>query len=177
MAGPIDESSKSVRPRPRSVTAYCSTWASPWRLSDGAAAALLASAEFAKEIGATPLARWVGYAVAGVEPEIMGIGPVPASQKLLARTGVSIDQIDVIELNEAFASQAVACINELGADRSRVNPNGGAIAMGHPIGATGAILLTKLVHELERTGKKYGVVTLCIAGGMGIASVVENMRV
>ena len=107
----------------------------------------------------------------------MGMGPVYATLKALKQTNLSMADLDVVELNEAFASQAIACVNELGLDYSKVNPNGGAIAMGHPIGATGAILLTKLVHELERTGKKYGVVTLCIAGGMGIATIVENMRV
>lgn len=106
----------------------------------------------------------------------MGIGPVPATRKALKQVGLSIEDIDVIELNEAFASQSLAVIEELGLDQRKVNPNGGAIAMGHPIGATGAILMTKLIHELERTGKRYGLVTLCIAGGLGITTIVENCQ-
>ncbi|MBZ5199770.1 thiolase family protein [Planomicrobium chinense] len=145
--------------------------------NDGAAALLVMSEDEALKQGFQPKARVIAQAAVGCSPELMGMGPVHATFKALKQADLKIEDIDIIELNEAFASQAVACINELGADRSRVNPNGGAIAMGHPIGATGAILLTKLVHELERTGKKYGVVTLCIAGGMGIASVVENLRV
>ncbi|MGK7377077.1 thiolase family protein [Planococcus sp. 1R117A] len=145
--------------------------------NDGAAALLVMSEDEALKRGYQPKARVIAQAAVGCSPEIMGMGPVHATFKALKQVDLKIEDIDIIELNEAFASQSVACINELGADRSRVNPNGGAIAMGHPIGATGAILLTKLTHELERTGKKYGVVTLCIAGGMGIAAVVENLRV
>lgn len=145
--------------------------------NDGAAALLVMSEDEALKRGYQPKARIIAQAAVGCSPEIMGMGPVHATFKALKQVNLKIEDIDIIELNEAFASQSVACINELGADRSRVNPNGGAIAMGHPIGATGAILLTKLTHELERTGKKYGVATLCIAGGMGIASVVENLRV
>lgn len=145
--------------------------------NDGAAALLVMSEDEALKRGYQPKARVIAQASVGCSPEIMGMGPVHATFKALKQVGLKIEDIDIIELNEAFAAQAVACINELGADRSRVNPNGGAIAMGHPIGATGAILLTKLTHELERTGKKYGVATLCIAGGMGIAAVVENLRV
>lgn len=145
--------------------------------NDGAAALLVMSEDEALKRGYQPKARVIAQASVGCSPEIMGMGPVHATFKALKQVGLKIEDIDIIELNEAFASQAVACINELGADRSRVNPNGGAIAMGHPIGATGAILLTKLTHELERTGKKYGVATLCIAGGMGIAAVVENLRI
>lgn len=145
--------------------------------NDGAAALLVMSENEAMTRGYQPKARVIAQASVGCSPEIMGMGPVHATFKALKQVGLKIEDIDIIELNEAFAAQAVACINELGADRSRVNPNGGAIAMGHPIGATGAILLTKLTHELERTGKKYGVATLCIAGGMGIAAVVENLRV
>ncbi|WP_342599188.1 thiolase family protein [Psychrobacillus sp. FSL H8-0483] len=145
--------------------------------NDGAAALLVMSEEEALKRGFKPKARVIAQASVGCSPELMGMGPVYAMLKALKQTDLTIADLDVVELNEAFASQAVACVNELGLDYSKVNPNGGAIAMGHPIGATGAILLTKLVHELERTGKKYGAVTLCIAGGMGIATIVENMQV
>lgn len=144
--------------------------------NDGASALLVMSEEEAVKRGFHPKARVVAQASVGCSPEIMGMGPVHASFKALKQAGLKIEDIDIVELNEAFASQAVACINELGLDRSKVNPNGGAIAMGHPIGATGAILLTKLMHELERTGKRYGLVTLCIAGGMGIATIIENLK-
>ena len=145
--------------------------------NDGAAALLVMSEDEALKRGYQPKARIIAQASAGCAPELMGMGPVYATLKALKQTNLSMADLDVVELNEAFAAQAIACVNELGLDYSKVNPNGGAIAMGHPIGATGAILLTKLVHELERTGKKYGVVTLCIAGGMGIATIVENLRV
>ena len=145
--------------------------------NDGAAALLVMSEEEALKRGYKPKARIIAQASAGYDPELMGMGPVSATLKALKQTNLTMADLDVVELNEAFAAQAIACINELGLDEHKVNPNGGAIAMGHPIGATGAILLTKLVHELERTGKKYGVVTLCIAGGMGIATIVENLRV
>ena len=134
------------------------------------------SKEKAEELGLQPKVKIIAQAAAGVDPSIMGIGPVPATLKALKQTGLSMEDIDVIELNEAFASQSLAVINELGLDQSKVNPNGGAIAMGHPIGATGAILMTKLIHELERTGKRYGLVTLCIAGGLGITTIVENCQ-
>lgn len=145
--------------------------------NDGAAALLVMSEDEALKRGFKPKARVIAQASVGCSPELMGMGPVYAMLKALKQTDLTIADLDVVELNEAFASQAVACVNELGLDYSKVNPNGGAIAMGHPIGATGAILLTKLVYELERTGKKYGAVTLCIAGGMGIATIVENMQV
>ncbi|MDI2585584.1 thiolase family protein [Psychrobacillus sp. NEAU-3TGS] len=145
--------------------------------NDGAAALLVMSEEEALKRGYKPKARIIAQASVGCAPELMGMGPVYAMQKALKQTNLSMADLDVVELNEAFAAQAVACVNELGLDYDKVNPNGGAIAMGHPIGATGAILLTKLVHELERTGKKYGAVTLCIAGGMGIATIIENMQV
>ena len=145
--------------------------------NDGAAALLVMSEDEALKRGYQPKARIIAQASAGYDPELMGMGPVSATLKALKQTNLAMADLDVVELNEAFAAQAIACINELGLDERKVNPNGGAIAMGHPIGATGAILLTKLVHELERTGKKYGVVTLCIAGGMGIATIVENLRV
>ena len=142
--------------------------------NDGAAALLVMSKEKAKELGLQPKVKIIAQAAAGVDPSIMGIGPVPATRKALKQAGLSIEDIDVVELNEAFASQSLAVIEELGLDQTKVNPNGGAIAMGHPIGATGAILMTKLIHELERTGKRYGLVTLCIAGGLGITTIVEN---
>lgn len=145
--------------------------------NDGAAALLVMSEDEALKRGYKPKARIIAQASVGCAPELMGMGPVYAMQKALKQTNLTMADLDVVELNEAFAAQAVACVNELGLDYSKVNPNGGAIAMGHPIGATGAILLTKLVHELERTGKKYGAVTLCIAGGMGIATIIENMQV
>lgn len=143
--------------------------------NDGAAALLVMSEEAAKKHGFQPKARVVTQASVGLAPELMGMGPVYALRKALKQADLTVADLDVVELNEAFAAQAVACINELGLTTEQVNPNGGAIAMGHPIGGTGAILLTKLVHELERTGKRYGAVTLCIGGGMGIATIVENL--
>lgn len=145
--------------------------------NDGAAALLVMSEDAAGRHGLTPKARIVAQAASGCSPELMGMGPVGATQKALRQAGLTVNDLDVIELNEAFASQSIACINELELDSDKVNPNGGAIALGHPIGATGAILMTKLLHELERTGGRYGLVTLCIAGGMGIATIVENLRV
>ncbi|WP_107948481.1 thiolase family protein [Lysinibacillus parviboronicapiens] len=144
--------------------------------NDGAAALLIMSNEKALELGYKPKVKILAQAAAGVDPSIMGIGPVPATLKALKQANLSIQDIDIIELNEAFAAQSIAVINELGLDINRVNPNGGAIAMGHPIGATGAILMTKLIHELERTGKRYGLVTLCIAGGLGVSTIVENCQ-
>ena len=144
--------------------------------NDGAAALLVMSEEAAERHGLIPKARIVAQASSGCSPDIMGMGPVGATQKALHQAGLTVADLDVIELNEAFAAQAVACINELGLDIEKVNPNGGAIALGHPIGATGAILMTKVLHELERTGGRYGLVTLCIAGGMGIATIVENLK-
>ena len=123
-----------------------------------------------------PMARVVSFAVAGVSPEIMGVGPVPATKKALKRAGLEIKDIDLIELNEAFASQAVAVIRELGMDLERVNVNGGGIALGHPLGCTGAKLTTQLIHEMGRRGVKYGMVTMCIGGGMGAAGIFENLQ-
>ncbi|MGE0042172.1 MAG: acetyl-CoA C-acyltransferase [Vicinamibacterales bacterium] len=143
--------------------------------SDGAAAVVLTSAGYARERGLTPLARFVGYATAGVRPELFGIGPVPAINKVLAQTGLSLDDIDLIELNEAFASQALACMQELGIDPARLNVNGGAIALGHPLGCTGAKLTTTLVHEMRRRGARYGMVTMCVGGGMGAAGIFERL--
>ena len=142
-------------------------------LSDGAAAVLMMSAERAKELGLRPLARFVHFATAGVEPDVMGIGPVKAVPKVLARAGISLKDIALIEFNEAFASQALAVIHDLEMDTSRVNVNGGAIALGHPLGATGAKLTTQLVHELGRRGGGLGMVTMCVGGGMGAAGVFE----
>jgi acetyl-CoA acetyltransferase family protein len=128
----------------------------------------------AKRHGQQPLARIVATAVAGVAPNVMGIGPVPATRKVLERAGLTIDDIDLIELNEAFASQAIACIRQLGADPERVNVNGGAIALGHPLGASGARIVGTLAHELRRRGKRYGLATMCIGVGQGIAMVLER---
>lgn len=143
-------------------------------INDGAAALVLARADAAKAAGLTPRARILGYAVAGVRPEVMGIGPVPAVEALLARTGLSVGDFDVIESNEAFAAQALAVNKGLGLDPARVNPNGGAIALGHPVGATGAILTVKALYELERTGGRTALVTMCIGGGQGIAIVIAR---
>ncbi|MFT4149992.1 MAG: beta-ketothiolase BktB [Paracoccaceae bacterium] len=143
-------------------------------INDGAAAVVLARAEAAEKAGLKPLGRIVGYAVAGVRPEVMGIGPVPAVDLLLRKTGLTAGDFDVIESNEAFAAQAVAVSRALGLDPARVNPNGGAIALGHPVGATGTILVVKALAELARTGGKRGLVTMCIGGGQGIALAVER---
>ncbi|MEX2272130.1 MAG: thiolase family protein [Vicinamibacterales bacterium] len=142
--------------------------------SDGAAAVLVMDEARAKELGLRPLARFLGYATAGVEPERFGIGPVPAVRKLLARLSIPLDQIDLIELNEAFAAQVLACLRELPIDRARLNVNGGAIALGHPLGCSGARLTTTLVHEMRRRTARYGLVTLCVGGGMGAAALFER---
>ncbi len=142
-------------------------------INDGAAAMVLATADAAEKAGLKPKARILGYGHAGVRPEVMGIGPVPAVQNLLARTGLSVEDFDVIESNEAFASQAIAVNNKLGLDTAKVNPNGGAIALGHPVGATGAIITLKALYELERIGGSKGLVTMCIGGGQGIAIAFE----
>ena len=144
-------------------------------INDGAGAVVLARADAAKAAGLTPRARIVGYAVAGVRPEVMGIGPVPAVRALLARTGLKVADFDVIESNEAFAAQALAVSKELGLDPAKVNPNGGAIALGHPVGATGAIITVKTLYELERIGGRLGLITMCIGGGQGIALAIERV--
>ena len=144
-------------------------------INDGAAAMVLATAEAAEKAGLKPKARILGYAHAGVRPEVMGIGPIPAVRKLLEKTGLSASDFDVIESNEAFASQALAVSKDLGFDPARVNPNGGAIALGHPVGATGAIITIKALHELERTGGKRALITMCIGGGQGIALAIERI--
>ena len=145
------------------------------QMSDGAGALLLASEKAVKDHGLTPLARFVGFAVAGVPPEIMGIGPKEAIPRALKQTGLSQDQMDWIELNEAFAAQALAVISDLGLDPAKVNPLGGAIALGHPLGATGAIRAATLIHGLRRRKQKYGMVTMCIGTGMGAAGVFEAL--
>ena len=144
-------------------------------INDGAAAMVLANADAAAAAGLNPRARLLGYAHAGVRPQVMGLGPIPAVEALLARTGLTIADFDVIESNEAFAAQAFAVNQGLGLDTAKVNPNGGAIALGHPIGATGAILTLKCLAELERIQARYGLITMCIGGGQGIAIAVERM--
>ena len=143
-------------------------------INDGAAALVMARADAAERAGLTPRARILGYAVAGVRPEVMGIGPIPAVEALMARTGLKAGDFDVIESNEAFAAQALAVNKGLGLDPARVNPNGGAIALGHPVGATGAILMVKAIHELERTGGRTALITMCIGGGQGIAIAIRR---
>ena len=143
-------------------------------INDGAAALVLASEKHALAQGLRPLARLLSYGHAGVEPDEMGVGPIPASRRALERAGLTPRDLSVVESNEAFAAQAVHVTRELGLDPAIVNPNGGAIALGHPVGATGAIIATKCIHELQRTGGRYGLVTMCIGGGQGIAIVVEN---
>jgi acetyl-CoA acyltransferase len=145
------------------------------QMSDGAAAVLLMTAEKAAELKLNPLARYVGFAVAGVPPEIMGVGPMYAIPQLMKVTGRRLSEIDLFEINEAFASQALASVRELGIDPERVNVNGGAIALGHPLGCTGAKLTVQLIHEMKRRGSKYGVVSMCIGGGMGAAGIFENL--
>ena len=144
-------------------------------INDGAAALVLARASAAEKAGLKPRARVIGYAHAGVRPEVMGIGPIPAVTNLLEKTGMSVADFDVIESNEAFASQALAVTKALGFDPDRVNPNGGAIALGHPVGATGAIITVKALYELERTGGKRALITMCIGGGQGIALAIERI--
>ena len=144
-------------------------------INDGASAILIVEAERGRALGLRPMARILATAVAGVDPRIMGIGPVPAVRKALGRAGLAVGDLDVVELNEAFASQSVACMDDLGLDPAVVNPNGGAIALGHPLGASGARLVTMLVHELARTGGRYGLAAMCIGVGQGIATVVERV--
>jgi 3-oxoadipyl-CoA thiolase len=145
-------------------------------INDGASAVLLVEAERARQLGLKPLARVVATAIAGVDPAVMGIGPIPATRKALDRAGIGIGDLDIIELNEAFASQSIAVIDELGLDPAKVNPNGGAIALGHPLGMSGGRLITMLTHELRRTGGRYGLATMCIGVGQGIATIVERVE-
>jgi acetyl-CoA acetyltransferase family protein len=144
-------------------------------LNDGAAALVIASEEKARGLGVEPLGAFVGSAVAGVDPRVMGIGPVPAVRKLLARTGVEVSELDLVELNEAFASQSLAVVRELGLDHEKVNVNGGAIALGHPLGMSGARLVVSLLHELRRRGGRYGLATLCVGVGQGQAALFERL--
>ena len=146
------------------------------QMSDGAAAVLLMSAERAKALGVSPLARFVTYATAGVEPERFGLGPVPAVRKALKMAGLTLDTVDLVELNEAFASQVLACLRELPIDPDRLNVNGGAIALGHPLGCTGAKLTTSLLYEMRRRNARYGLVTMCVGGGMGAAGIFERLN-
>ena len=145
-------------------------------INDGAAGVLLAEAETARALGLRPMARIVATAVAGVDPSVMGIGPVPATRKALERAGIEVADLDLVEMNEAFASQSVACARELGLDPAKLNVDGGAIALGHPLGMSGARLVTMLVHGLARTGGRYGLATMCIGVGQGIATVVERIE-
>jgi acetyl-CoA acetyltransferase family protein len=143
-------------------------------INDGASAVLVVEAERARALGLKPMARVIATAVAGVDPSVMGLGPIPATLKALARAGLTVADLDLVELNEAFASQSVACIRELGLDPARVNVDGGAIALGHPLGASGGRLITTLVHGLRRTGGRYGLASMCIGVGQGIATLVER---
>jgi 3-oxoadipyl-CoA thiolase len=144
-------------------------------INDGASATVVVASDFARRHGLAPLARVVSTAVAGVDPAVMGLGPIPATRKALERAGLSLDDLDLIELNEAFASQSIVCMRELGLDPEKVNVNGGAIAIGHPLGMSGARLVTMLAHELQRQGKRYGLATMCIGVGQGIATVIERI--
>jgi acetyl-CoA acyltransferase len=146
------------------------------QMSDGAGAVLIMSMARADELGLTPLARFVSFGVGGVPPEIMGIGPIKAVPKALDLAGLTLDDIDLIELNEAFAAQAVAVVRLLGLDLEKVNVNGGAIALGHPLGGTGSKLTTQLIYEMKRRGSRYGMVTMCVGGGMGAAGIFENLN-
>ena len=145
-------------------------------INDGAAAVVLMTSEKAAELGLTPRMKWHSRGVAGVEPAIMGTGPVPAVQKVLTKAGMNINDIDVIELNEAFASQALYCIRELDLDIEKTNPNGSGISLGHPVGATGAIMTVKLMEEMERSDTNIGLVTMCVGGGQGVATVFERLN-
>ena len=184
--GPVDfATDEHIRPgvsvedlarlRPAFATGGSVTAGNASGVNDAAASVVLADASFAQRRGLAPLGRLVGYAHAGVEPRIMGMGPVPAVRTVLDRTGLKIDEIDVFEVNEAFAAQALAVSRELGLPPERTNPNGSGVSLGHPVGATGAILTVKALHELRRTGGRYALVTMCIGGGQGIAAIFEGM--
>ena len=162
--------------KPAFVTDGTVTAASSSGINDGSAAMTVVSGDAMRELGLSPMARIISSAVAGVDPSVMGIGPVPAVRKALARAGIKASDLDVVELNEAFAAQAIPCIRELGLDPAKVNIYGGAIALGHPLGAAGAKILTTLVHALRRTGGRYGVASMCIGVGQGIALVVESVK-
>ncbi|MEA2632883.1 MAG: hypothetical protein QOE66_3102 [Chloroflexota bacterium] len=160
----------AFRPEGGTVTAGNSSG-----INDGASAVLVVEAERARALGLRPMARVLSTAVAGVDPAVMGVGPVPATRKALERAGLATEDLDLIELNEAFASQSLVCIDELGLDPARVNVNGGAISLGHPLGMSGGRLITMLTHELRRTGGRYGLATMCIGVGQGIATIVERL--
>jgi acetyl-CoA acetyltransferase family protein len=183
---PVGELERDEHPRPASTLEKLATLKPAFRgggtvtagnssgLNDGAAALVVASEEKARALGVEPLGAFAGSAVAGVDPRVMGIGPIPAVRKLLDRTGVALEDVDLFELNEAFASQSVAVVRELGVDEERVNVNGGAIALGHPLGMSGARLVTSLLHELRRRGGRYGIATLCVGVGQGQAALFER---
>jgi acetyl-CoA acetyltransferase family protein len=145
-------------------------------LSDGAAALLVTTPQKAEQLKLSPMARIVASATAGVHPNYMGIGPIPATQKALKRAGLTMAQIDLVEINEAFASQVLACVRDLGIDLNRLNVNGGAIALGHPLGCSGARIMTTLIHEMKKRGARYGLATMCIGVGQGIATIVERIN-
>ena len=183
---PVGEVARDEHPRPETSAEKLATLKPAFReggtvtagnssgINDGAAALVIASEEKARELGAEPLGAFVGSAVAGVDPRVMGVGPVPAVRKLLGRAGVEVGEIDLVELNEAFASQSLVVIRELGLDPERVNVNGGAIALGHPLGTSGARLVVTLLHELRRRGGRYGLATLCVGVGQGQAALFER---
>jgi acetyl-CoA acyltransferase len=175
--GPRHDTSPEAlaRLRPAFHVAGSVTAGNASQTSDGAAALVVTSAALAQERGLSPLGRFVAFTTAGVEPERFGIGPVPAIRKVLKLAGLTLDQIDLIELNEAFAAQVLACLKELPIDPDRLNVNGGAIALGHPLGCTGAKLTTTLLYEMKRRGARYGMVTMCVGGGMGAAGIFERM--
>jgi acetyl-CoA C-acetyltransferase len=182
---PVGEVVRDEHPRPETSAEKLATLKPAFRpggtvtagnssgLNDGAAALVIASEEKARSLGIEPLGAFVGSAVAGVDPRVMGIGPVPAVRKLLERTGIDVADLDLVELNEAFASQSLAVVRELGIDEARVNVNGGAIAIGHPLGMSGARLAVTLLHELRRRGGRYGVATMCVGVGQGQAALFE----
>jgi 3-oxoadipyl-CoA thiolase len=183
---PVGDVVRDEHPRPDSTLEKLASLRSAFRaggsvtagnssgLNDGAAAVVVASEERARELGVEPLGIFRGSAVAGVDPRVMGIGPVPAVRKLLARTGIAVDEVDLVELNEAFASQSLAVVRDLGLDEEKVNVNGGAIAIGHPLGMSGARLTVTLLHELRRRGGRYGIATMCVGVGQGQAALFER---
>jgi acetyl-CoA C-acetyltransferase/3-oxo-5,6-didehydrosuberyl-CoA/3-oxoadipyl-CoA thiolase len=167
---------KLERLKPAFVEGGTVTAGNSSQLNDGSSALLLTSGKAAQELNLQPLARFIDAATAGVDPSVMGFGPVPATRKLLGRLGLQVDDLDVVELNEAFAAQVLACVKELKLDRERLNPNGGAIAIGHPLGASGARLVTTLIYELQRRGGRYGLATMCIGVGQGISALFERVE-